>query len=247
MSNIEVNIMQSSNTEILSPSAELMYRTFSDLKNGKPRKIALESRGNFVGLQSSRRYYSMPNLAVRSDFAGVASDVEMPSAPTIDSSETDSGRPPSDPAEIIVANYASPKYRYYISPVNTALKTPTDLETELPSESSPPVSTPSVVSLPSSVNPPPPSTRRSCSMPNIAVWFRSDDVEPHVPSSCLVAPSEQTAAVQHAESSLLDATEVNPRDETAEPETEPAKPVKRRSVWKRTKRFVRRLLCCSCA
>jgi len=42
----------------------------------------------------------------------------------------------------------------------------------------------------------------------------------------------------------LHPTKVNHTDGTAEPETEPAKPGKRRSMWKRTKSFVRRLLLC---
>jgi len=267
------NIMdESSEIKILSPSAERMHRVFADLKSGRTIKLALKSRGQFVGLPS-RRYNSMPDIAGWTDFASESSDVGSPTA--IDDKQisvsTDSAQPSIiGPAEIVVADYASPKCQCYNSLVETAVKTPTgvELETEAPSVSSP-IGASSSVSTPSSVKPPQrvqpaeatthagssrdfadPRKRRSGSMPNIAVWFCSPDVAPHVPSGVLIATSElgsghtiaheQTAV---AASSLLD---VNQCDGTAtEPATEGAKPGKRRSVWKRTKRFFRRLFCCA--
>jgi len=193
----------------------------------------------------------MPNIAVQAAAAGDAPDVGLPSAastqdpvtidsqPANDSSQTVSVEPSSGPTEIIVANYASPKFRFYIALVNTAIMTPIAAEVNMdtPSVSSPSVTTRDFVG---------PPRRRSCSMPNIHVWFCLADIK-HVPSRDLIESSELgnfcTIAMHAASLLQQDSTEVRRCDATG-PVTEAAAKPKRRSIWKRTKRFVRRLLCC---
>lgn len=62
----------------------------------------------------------MPNVVVQTSSAGEASDVELPSAA---STLTVSAEPSSGPTVMVVENYASPKFRYYILLVNAAIMT----------------------------------------------------------------------------------------------------------------------------
>jgi len=50
-----------SEVEIRSPSAELMYRVFAELRNGPD----LQNRGDFATGPVTKRYSSMSNIAVQ--------------------------------------------------------------------------------------------------------------------------------------------------------------------------------------
>jgi len=232
VSNIEEmqNVMQSSEVEIRSPSAELMHRIFSELKNGQTRRITSESRGYFAG-PSSRRLSSTPNVPVRTDFAG--EDVPH------------------------LRSTSRQNFGIYISLVDAAIKTPIDaeLQMETPSDSSPNRGTfgrQTKATAPRFRGPNETAfvfdAKHRCA--DLFGRRRPPDERSDIASSeleCGQTIAHAQTAVQLVAASLqLDPTEVNLQcDGTAEPETKAAKPGKRRSMWKRTKRFVRRLLCCA--
>ena len=116
-----------------------------------------------------------------------------------------------------------------------------------------------------------PLIRRTCSMPNIRVRFCADGIRhvssPQRSSRGFTDPPRRTCSMPNvhvrfcssrdfseladvetgvrAASLLRDVPEDRRRNET-EPATEPAaERPKRRTLWKRTKRFVRRLFCCA--
>jgi len=112
------------------------------------------------------------------------------SLPTI-RRQTVSVQPSSVPTEIIVANYASPEFSFYIALMNTAIMTPIAAEVDMdtPSVSSESVTSPQLVrpsvtsqqQVRTSISSPQqsnrdftdPPRRRSCSMPNLHVRFCS--------------------------------------------------------------------------
>jgi len=120
MSNIaEIQDNKSSEVEIWSPYDEFTQNCC---------KITLASHSDFS---------SMPNIPVQTTSAGNAPDVGFLSAAltqepvTIDaqpanvSAQTVSVEPSRGSTENIVANFASPKFSFYIALVNTAIMTQT--------------------------------------------------------------------------------------------------------------------------
>jgi len=256
----------------LSSETERMQKVFADLRSTKfhiPRKLPFRNNGTGTLI---RNYKSMPNIAIYfhnkpTEVAGDAKICSPSAVPAEQPSEmcnavshikpvseainrTAFSTPLSD-AEVLarlerlanlpryrkicLANYAGPQFRYYMSLVDEKINSPlvdeSEMDTSMDTSIPQPTETSDVrpVQASQDIIVDRSTLRRCASMPNIHVCFELVGVNLHSHN-----PEQDTCDGIRSETR-----------QAAGAEDIDVQPKRCKSIWSKTKRFVRRLFCCA--
>jgi len=248
--------LKTADDEILeSPlsATDLMLQVFEELRKNRPKPLQSHS---LAGSQLNRGVsLSMPNMAVLQTTPAAPTESVHVSTdpPSADDLSTSSHKESvevvellaSNPTIVTIANYSSPTFRYYIGAINAEVLAPAEVgDREVGSVSS--ATIPAEV-RPAEVDAPQASVENGClrprrgasSMPNMAIEFgalvESED-SPTKPRAEETAAGLRDPDIQTS-GAVVDAVETEQTTVTA------VSPRRRRSLWRRTKRFVRLMFC----
>jgi len=207
----------------------MLQEVFSEFRTNLP--IPLEN-DEPAGLPLMKRCNSMPNMTVLQTSAVDEDHVSM-DAQLTNSSTLEDGSP-AGPVPTTIASYESPTFSYYIGFMSAApAVTPAaseKCENEL--DSSTALVQPAVSDIIHDLEGSLPRGR-AVSMPNIAIEF--DEIE------SIGSMTKRSESVN----SLEPIADVDRRNAGTEATITSVSARRRRSLWSRTKKFVRRLFCCS--